>query len=423
MREDFLHYLWRLKKFDLSQLTTTQNKKIQILNFGIHNHDAGPDFSDALIQIGNTLWAGNVEMHLKSSDWKAHQHHKDAAYGNVILHVVYEEDQTIFRTSGEPIPCLELKHRIPSKLTKNYSRLAQNEHWIPCQNYLHKVNEITKYIFLDNVFVERLAEKTQIMATKLHENKGDWELSFYHFLAKSFGMKVNAIPFEQLAKQMPLNILTKHKGNLFQIEALLFGQAGLLTTVFNDSYPRKLQKEYNFLQKKYHLVPLNKSSWKFMRMRPANFPTIRIAQFAQLIWQSTSLFSKIIVAENIREIENVFQIKLSNYWLDHYRFDKASIRRKKTLGKSSIQHLIINTIIPFLFYYGQQKDKAVYKEKALQFLEVLAPEKNKPLKKWENLGFKAMSAYQSQALLQLKKNYCNQQKCMQCAIGNSILEG
>ena len=423
MREDFLHYLWRLKKFELNQLKTTDEEKIKILNFGLHNHDAGPDFSNTLIQIADTLWAGNVEMHLKSSDWNKHRHDKDPAYENVILHVVYEEDQVIFRRSGERIPCLELKHRIPEKLAKNYLQLMKKENWIPCQKHLPKVQEITRNIFLDNVLVERLVEKTQVIAKRLQENKGDWEISFYHLLAKNFGMKVNAIPFEQLARQTPYRILLRHKTNLLQLEALLFGQAGLLSASFIDKYPQKLQKEYLFLQRKYQLQPLQESSWKFLRMRPANFPTIRIAQFAQLIWKSAYLFSKIIMAKNIKEIENVFQIELANYWLDHYSFDKKSKKRKKSLGKSSIQNILINTIVPFLFYYGQQKGESKYKEKALGFLEKLGPEKNKHLKRWESLGFKANSAHQSQALLQLKKSYCNRQRCMQCAIGNAILEG
>ncbi len=421
MREDFLHYLWRLKKFELTELQTTHRESIQILNFGTYNTDAGPDFSDALIKIGDTLWAGNVELHLKSSDWLLHQHEQDRAYDTVILHVVYEEDQTIVRPSGEIIPCLSLKDRIPPQLIKKYLELTQAEDWIPCQKHIHKVEELTRNLFLDNVLVERLAEKTHVIIKRLERYRGDWEVCFYHLLAKNFGMKVNAIPFEQLARQTPHRILARHKTNLFQLEALLFGQAGLLDGTFADPYPQKLQKEYLFLQKKYQLQALPKTVWKFLRMRPANFPTIRIAQFAQLIWQSAHLFSKVIAAQSIREIEHSFKIELSNYWLDHYSFDKPSPRRKKSLGKSSIHNLIINTIIPFLFCYGQQKGNASYKEKALDYLAALAPEQNKELKGWAKLGIVAHSAHQSQALLQLKKKYCTPQKCMQCAIGNAIL--
>lgn len=421
MKEDFLYYLWRMKRFDFNNLKTTSGEEITIQNSGELNNDSGPDFLNARIKIGDTLWAGNVEMHLKSSDWMTHQHQKDAAYDNVILHVVLEEDQPISRKSGEHIPCLELRKRIPPKISKTYKRLIQSGHWIPCQHLFHEVPKITLDLWLDRILVERLETKIIEIEKSLVLNQNNWEETFYQFLARNFGVKINAEPFEQLAKSIPLLTLTKHKSSLLQIEAILFGQSGLLTNHLKDSYPKKLQKEYLFLKRKYTLKPIKGDSWKFMRLRPANFPTVRIAQFATLVYQSIHLFSKMLAAKNVKEIENMFEVKISNYWQNHYVFDKKSIKRNKSLGKSAIHLLIINTIVPFLFLYGKNKGEEQFKERALQLLEDIQPEKNNIVEKWKTLGLKPSSAYQTQALIHLKNNYCNAKKCMNCAVGNAVL--
>ncbi len=422
MREDFLHYLWRTKRFHLDNLRSTEGEILQISNFGKHNHHAGPDFLEAKIRIGDTLWAGNVEIHLNASEWIAHKHQRDRAYDNVILHVVLEEDQPIFRNSGERIPCLELRQRIPPKIIKTYQKIVHNEHWIPCQHHFYTITDLTKNMWIDRLLVERLEQKTVHIAERLSQTNNAWEETFYQILARNFGVKVNAEPFELVAQSTPLNLFAKHKNNLFQIEALLFGQAGLLQGEFVDTYPKSLQKEYQFLQKKYQLSPVKKESWRFMRMRPANFPSIRLAQFATLIYQSSHLFSKILEAESTKDIEKLFKVSLSEYWLTHYIFDKASTKRKKTLGKSTIHLLIINTIVPFLFLYGTHKSIETYRDKALRFLEELAPEKNSIIEKWKTLGLTPDSAYQTQALLQLKNEYCTNKRCLECAIGNSILK-
>ena len=422
MREDFLHYLWRTKRFHLTNLQSTQGESLQIADFGKHNTHAGPDFLEAKVKVGDTLWAGNIEIHLNASEWLAHKHQEDRAYDNVILHVVLDEDQPIFRNSGERIPCLELRKRIPPKIAKTYQKIVHNEYWIPCQHQFFTVSDLTKTMWLDRLLVERLEQKTVHIATQLAKHNNAWEEIFYHVLARNFGVKTNAAPFELLAQSTPLNLFAKHKNNLFQIEALLFGQAGLLSDEFTDSYPKALQKEYQFLQKKYTLQPIKKESWRFLRMRPANFPTIRIAQFATLIYQSKHLFSKILEANTIKDIEKLFKVALSEYWLTHYLFDKETRERKKTLGTSTIHLLIINTIVPFLFLYGTQKSIDSYREKALKFLEALAPEKNSIIEKWQTLGINPESAYQTQALLQLKNEYCDKKRCLECAIGNSILK-
>lgn len=422
MKEDFLHYLWRLKRFDFNNLQTTEGEAIQIQNSGEHNHHSGPDFLNARIKIGNTLWAGNVEIHLKSSDWLLHKHQNDRAYDNVILHVVLEDDRPIFRATGERLPCLELKKRVPPKLSKIYLKLLNNEYWIPCQHHFFEVGEMTKNLCLDRLLVDRLEEKTEAIKRSLSQNRNNWEETFYQILARNFGVKVNAEPFELLAKSLPLLILAKHKNNLFQIEALLFGQAGLLENEFEEAYPTRLKTEYLFLKKKHSLSPIATEGWRFLRLRPANFPTIRIAQFATLIFQSLHLFSKILDARNRDEIEKLFEVKLSDYWLTHYVFDKKSVKRNKTLGKNTVHLLLINTIVPFLFLYGKMKGEESIKDKALKLLEEVPPERNSTISKWNELGMLPKSAYQTQALLQLKNNYCKHKQCLNCSIGDSILK-
>jgi hypothetical protein len=421
MKEDLLHYIWRTRKFSHGNLRTTEGVPLHIKAIGEYNLDAGPDFSNARVRIGDMLWAGNVEMHLKASDWYQHRHENDQAYDNVILHVVFDEDRVVFRKNGERIPCLELKKHIPAKIASSYQRLQHSENWIPCQQQLHQVRDLTKNLCLDRVLVERLESKTSEISRILKLNINNWEEAFYQCLARSFGSKVNAAPFEQLAKSLPMRLLAKHKDNLLQLEALLFGQAGMLTPELKDDYPVRLRQAYEHLQLKYGLRPILPESWKFLRMRPANFPTLRIAQFAMLIHQSNHLFSKILAAKNHKEIEHMFALKIANYWRDHYVFDKPSIRRQKSLGKSTIHLLIINTIAPFLFHYGKTKDLLKLQEKALALLEQVPPEKNSIIKRWQELGMQIDSAYQTQALLQLKKNYCDRKDCLNCSIGHEIV--
>ncbi len=420
MKEDFLHYLWRIQRFNHRSLQTTTGQRIEIINPGTHNLHAGPDFFDARLRIGHTLWAGNVEIHIKASEWLAHQHQQDPAYENVILHVVLHEDQIILRPNGERIPTLELQQRIPKRLAQQYHKLLQQETWIPCEKQFPQVTELARWMWLDRLLVERLESKTTTIHQRLIQTNNDWETVFYQGLARAYGLQINAEPFEQLARAIPLSIIGKHKDQLRQIEALLFGQAGMLEDEFKDDYPQKLQKEYRFLQQKYQLRPLPKASWKFLRLRPANFPTIRIAQFAMLLHQANHLFSKILVAKKVVEIENLFDRRVSAYWQQHYRFDKASIKRTKRLGKKTIHLLIINTIAPFIFHYGHTQDEPRFKDQALQLLEEIPPEQNKIISRWKDLAMTPESAYQSQALLQLKKHYCEKKRCLQCGIGHAI---
>jgi len=275
--------------------------------------------------------------------------------------------------------------------------------------------------WLDRMAIERLEEKALEIESQLHFNHNNWEQTFYEFLARNFGFKVNSLPFDLLAKSLPLNILGKHKNHIFQLESLLFGQAGFLNKAFKDAYPRDLTKEYNFLRNKYNLVPLDSHLWKFMRMRPSNFPTIRIAQFASLICQSSHLFSRLMEIESLKKIAELFDASVSDYWKDHFNFDKSSSPRKKTLGKSAIQLILINTLIPFLFVYGRNRNELVLIERSVKFLEQLPGETNGIIRRWEALGLSTRTALNTQALMQLKSSYCNRKKCLHCSIGSRLL--
>lgn len=422
MKEELLHYLWRLRRFDLQALTTTEGQIIDILDTGQYNRHAGPDFLHAKVRIGDTLWAGNVEMHLRASEWYQHGHQHDEAYRNVILHVVLEEDQPVIQSRGQRLPCLELKKLIPARLAATYRQLQQHELWIPCERHLATVAHITKIACLDRLAVERLEYKTDELAGRLDLLTNDWEEAFYQSLARSMGAPVNADPFDMLARSLPLKVLARHRSHLLQIEALLFGQAGLLDRDFSDDYPRLLQREYRLLQHKYSLEPIPQGLWKFMRLRPANFPTIRIAQLAALIFSTEHLFSKMLSTQHLREIENAFQVTLSPYWRRHYVFDKSSALLTKPLGRETIHQIVVNTIAPFLFLYGRHRAEERLQEKALSLLQSLPPEKNAIIQQWDRLGLPPASADQSQALLHLKKHYCDQHRCLECAIGESIMK-
>jgi len=422
MRESFLHFLWRSRRFDAKNLLTTETQSIEIQHVGEQNTHAGPDFFNARLRIGDTIWAGNVEMHLRSSEWLAHGHSTDPAYDNVVLHVVLEEDQIILRDNGERIPCLELKTRIPPKLLENYERLEHEQAWIPCEHFFRQVPDIVRLNWLDRLMIERLELKTTAIAEALQATENHWEEAFYRLLARNFGLKVNAEPFEALARSLPQLTLAKHKSSKVQVEALLFGQAGFLEEKHKDDWPNELAREYRHLAHKYGLKPLPVSQWKFLRLRPASFPTVRLAQFAALVHQSAHLFSKILETKNLRELENMFDLRPSAYWRDHFQFDKPSIKREKPLSRDFIHLIVINTIIPFLFHYGKVRDLEEPQKRALLLLEELPPEANTIVAGWASLGVPARHAFQTQALIQLKTRYCDQKRCLECAVGNAILK-
>lgn len=421
MTEEFLHYIWKYKQYDSTQLVTQAGEKIQVVKSGDHNTDAGPDFFNAKLKIDKTLWAGNVEIHIQSSDWKRHTHQLDKAYDNVILHVVYKDDEKLYRKTGEEIPTLELNGKFDHQLFEKYLQFKSSKSWIPCATQVMSIKSITLNSWIDRLLVERMERKSGAILEALEHNKNNWEETFYQQVARSFGFKVNSEPFELLARSLPNLILSKHKNSLFQIEALLFGQAGLLDKEFNDNYPKYLQSEYNYLRKKYNLSPLDSSVWKYLRLRPSNFPTIRIAQFASLIHKSVHLFSKVIAATRQEELATIFCSEASEYWLTHYTFDKSSTKKEKTLGVDSFNGIVINTIAPFLFVYGKSKAEEKFVDQALLLLEKTKPEQNSIIDKWEQYGVKPSNAYRTQALLQLKNEYCSRKRCLECAVGAQLL--
>lgn len=422
--EDFLHYIWKFRLFERESLQTADGETLEIFSAGLHNSDSGPDFHNARIRIGETVWAGNVEVHLSASDWEKHGHTTDGAYDNVILHVVYRNDVPLFLANGRKVPTLELHNRISEALYQKYHKLVfGNQTFIPCENSIATVDGLTMQNWLTRVLVERMEKRSANVTAALALNKGDWEETFYQFLAANFGFKINALPFELMAKSLPQLTLAKNKNNPMQIEALVFGQAGFLDGVFKDEYPLKLQKEYAYLRKKYHLNPIENHLWKFMRLRPQNFPTIRLAQFAALIVQSNHLLSKILEIKEVKALRDLFtELKANSYWDDHYRFDVASKPSSKNMGDGSVDILLLNTVALFLFSYGKLHQQQHYISRSLKLLENLPAEKNNIIAGFVNLDVKIETAFESQALLELKNNYCNYKKCLQCGVGNKILK-
>jgi hypothetical protein len=420
MTEEFLQYIWKFKNFAVNDLRTLKGEPIRLIKTGEHNSNAGPDFLNSQVMIGEVRWAGSVEIHTRASEWKRHGHSTDPAYDNVILHVVYEND---LGGDENNIPVLELKDHIAENTLINYKLLLESRNFIPCEAQAGKVDEFTKSLWIDRILVERLESRLEGIHTKLEKTNDDWREVFYQYLGRNFGFKVNSEAFERLTESIPMRTLAKHKGNLKQIEALLFGQAGFLEGDHEDEYPKALKKEYGFLQKKYGLLPLKRSQWKFLRMRPDNFPSCRIAEFAALVNTSENLFSKILDIKEIKDIEKLFEAEASQYWNTHYIFDKAAAKSHlKVLGKQSIENILINTVTPMLYAYGHFRGKTYQKEKALRILEATAPEKNNITNRLELLGFENNSASQSQGLLHLKKEYCDKKRCLSCAVGVKVLK-
>ena len=419
MKESILHYVWQQKLFSIQHLSSTEGERLEVIDVGKFNTDAGPDFFNAKIKIGLTIWAGNIEIHQNSSDWFKHHHQADKSYDTVILHVVQKADTEIFRTDGEKIPQLELT--FPQEIELNYKQLLEEKKWISCADKVGDIPSIFIQSWKTFLLTERLEHKMESIHQLLHDNKQHWEEAFYSVLAQNFGFSTNALPFKNLAKSIPLSVLSKHKDQLLQLEALLFGQAGLLDENSTDTYLLSLKKEYFFLQSKYALQPLSKGQWKLLRLRPVNFPHIRIAQFAAFIHSSSKLFSKIIDHPDIAYLHSLFNAEPSAYWQNHYVFGVESPAKKKKIGTQSVNGIIINTVVPFLFCYASQKNDQALKDKVLQLLETLPVEHNSIVSGWDSLGIHARSAFDSQALIQLKKCYCDDKKCLRCRIGHKVL--
>ena len=421
MRENFLHYIWKHKKLDVLNLKTTQQESIAIISVGSHNHNSGPDFFNAQLKIGEQLWAGNVEIHIKSSDWFAHHHEEDKAYDNVILHVVYEHDSDIFRKNNSTIPTLELKHYIKADVLQNYQKLFSNRFkWINCELTFAETEDFVLNHWLERLYFERLERKSKHIEDLLKSSKNDWEEVLFKLLTKNFGLKVNGDAFFSIAQTTEFSIVRKSQSNALVLEALLFGQSGLLESDMEDRYFQQLKEEYLFLKQKFQMKNTYVLPIQFFRLRPTNFPTIRLSQLASLYHKQQHLFSKIVVSETLEEFYELFKVSVSLYWKTHYTFQKTSKFSEKTLTTSFIDLLLINTIIPIKFSYAKRKGEPV-NEQLIALIRMIDSEKNSIIKGFNRLKKISNSALESQALVQLKTEYCNKHQCLQCAIGNSLL--
>lgn len=423
MKEDFLHYIWKHKKFDVTNLKTSNNETIQIVSGGQHNLNSGPDFFNAQLKIEDQLWAGNVEVHIKSSDWFVHNHEVDSAYDNVILHVVWEHDIEVFRKNNTQIPTIELKNYVSKDALQNYRKLfSKSNKWINCETDFNSIDEFTISNWLERLYFERLERKSKGVEKLLDSSTNNWEAVLFKMLAKNFGLKVNGESFLNIANTIDFSIIRKQQSNLTSLEALLFGQAGLLDEDVEESYFIELRKEYTFLTQKFNLSNSNVTPLQFFRLRPSNFPTIRLSQLANLYHQHQNIFSKIIESDSVEAFYKLFKVVTSSFWETHYTFGKTSKQSKKVITKSFIDLLLINTIVPIKFSYAKHQGKNI-DEFLLKLIQEIASEKNSIVEKFNELKPVSKSALHSQALIQLKKEYCDKNKCLQCAIGSSILKG
>ncbi|WP_405607266.1 DUF2851 family protein [Polaribacter sp. Asnod1-A03] len=421
MNEDFLHYVWQYQLFSITKLQTTQKEDVTILKTGIHNHNSGPDFLNAQLKIDTQLWVGNVEIHLKSSDWYAHHHEIDKNYDAVILHVVWEDDVTVFMKNDKPLPVLELKGVVLEPTLNNYRNLLDvKQRWIHCEKEISAVDKFVLENWKERLFFERLERKSTEMNQLLIVNQNDFEAVLFQLLAKNFGLKVNGEAFLDLAKSFDFSVLRKVRFDENQLAALLFGQSGFLVEVIEDEYHQQLKNEYQYLQHKYQLKPILKNQFSFFRMRPPNFPTIRIAQLIALYHVHQNLFSKVIQIETLAGFYELFNIEVNLFWKTHYIFSKESKKSSKKITKSFVDLLLINTIIPLKFLYQKNRGE-VDESEFLEVLQKIKPEKNSIISKFDTIKINAKNAYDTQALLELKNNYCAKKLCLQCAIGIKLL--
>ena len=421
MNEEFLYYVWKYKIFTDINLQTSDAKEVSILKAGIHNKNSGPDFLNAQVKIDHQLWAGNVEMHVKSSDWYLHKHEEDASYDAVILHVVWEHDVDVFMKNNKPLLTLELKNFVSKELLENYNSLVYHQQkFIPCENQLTTIDEFLLNNWLERLYFERLEQKSTFIKELLLDTNADFEAVLFQLLAKNFGLKVNGEPFLQLATSMEFSVVRKERFDLEQLTALFFGQAGFLEEDLEEHYHQQLKEKYRYLKHKHKLNSISKNAFQFFRMRPQNFPTIRIAQLASLLFAHQNLFSKLMNINKKEDFYDLFSFEVDAFWKTHFTFESDSKKSPKKLTKSFVDLIIINTIIPLKFVYLQSRGE-VSENGIMQLIKQVSSEKNSIISNFAALEIKAKNAMESQALIQLKNNYCTKKRCLKCAIGNSLL--
>jgi len=422
IKEDLLQFIWEQQLFTRHALRTTDGKPLQVIKPGRVQGGSGPDLVDARVRIDGQLLAGTIEVHLRGSDWYAHKHEKDPAYDSVVLHVVYEHDMAVRTARGGRVAAFELKHRIDPRSLEAYQRLMKNKAWVPCEDQLAQVDRSRVDLWLERVLVERLQRKTADVGSLIKRHHGDAVEAFYHVLLQAFGHKVNAEPFGMLAHALPLKVLQKYRDDELRTEALLFGQAGLLRTDFVDEHPRTLQREHALLRHMHGLKPAPTAAWKFARSHPPNFPTVRIAQFARLVMKCDGSFTELIATDELDAIREALDVTAGGYWTDRFSFDQPSSPQPKHLGRAAADHLVINAIVPFRFAQARLHGDEDGIQRALELLGSMPPEANAIVGGWDARGVKAGSAARSQALIELKNQYCAQRRCLLCGIGTELLK-
>jgi len=423
MREDLLHHLWKFRNFRSQVHCSSTGEQLEVIHPGVHNHDAGPDFFNARIRIDNIVWAGNVELHVKSSDWVAHGHCSDRAYDNVILHVVYDDDKPE-KLMDAAFSTLEIKKVMDPRVVDKYDALIEHQKFVPCAQLLDNsiVTSVLINSYMERLFVEKLEYKCNLILDLLRANNGNWERTFYTLVARSFGLGTNRLPFELLLASIPSILTVRDLQNIEQVEALFFGQAGFLSGTPSDQYASRLQAHYDKLRPAFQLHAISEYLWKFSRLRPGNFPTLRIAQLAAFLYQDPILFKDIVQTKDLRCIVEWFRVEASDYWAVHSKFGKSSVERSTRIGDATIDSIIINAVLPTIFAYGKVTGQPKLAERSIELMQELRGETNKIVSAWQNLGFSIDSALKSQALLHLKKAYCDHKKCLSCTIGTVILK-
>jgi hypothetical protein len=420
--EDFLQFAWQHRLLKPQPLTTSSGKEIVILKQGELNKDSGPDFFNARIKINDIILAGNIEVHVKTSDWLRHKHQNDKAYDNIILHVVYENDIVLTQNTENNVEVLEIKHLVPSNILNEYESILASKQAVACSNQLASVNDLKFSAWMERMVVERLEHRVKNIELLFENSKNDYIQTFYTVLLRNFGFKVNSVPFELLARQLPITLLLKHSDNLMQLEALLLGTSGLLDQQFEDKYILDLQNEFEFLKNKYLIIPLKKALFKFSKLRPANFATIRLAQFAKLIHLSPHLFSAPLHYDSYDKIKNCFKIVLNGYWQNHYNLGGESVKKNLQLGYASISNIVTNTFACFFFFCFKRTGKIEYQAVPFKLMEKCAFEKNAKTRLYEQKKQLLITAAESQALINLHDNYCVKRKCLNCGIAAAILK-
>ena len=429
--EELLHYTWKHRLLPLGELTTTDGRRVEVIDPGLHNRNAGPDFFNAKVRVGETLWVGNVEIHTRATDWYQHGHDRDPRYDNVVLHVCETIDGDVTNSKGEYIPQMQLS--VPTTVRKHYEELLKTDQYPPCYRIIPELSRLTVHAWMAALQTERLEQKTEAIRQRAERLNGSWEDAYFVTLARNYGFGINGDAFEQWAYHVPLNVVGHHRDDLFQIEAIFMGQAGLLdlSTVpphyhqdaLNDGYFARLRNEYQYLAHKFSLTPMDASQWRFLRLRPQNFPHIRISQLANLYYQQKAGLSALLECKTIDELKTVLRSQVTPYWETHYTFGSLSSKNEKHLSYGSLNLLIINTAIPMLFAMGRHRQKEELCDRAFDLLEQLKPENNYIIRMWQQCGLEVRSAGDSQALIQLKREYCDKKDCLRCRFGYEYLRG